>query len=391
MDFLNEYIKRYRSFIDAALYLNDKFENFNVLINYLYENLSPNENNDNLPKFSILRLMLGIWDKEVLSKLFDSIKAKTVNQYKALLINTLNINGSFKMMEDSNFLRSSLQSTSTNLSEYNNKNKEIDNNSNDVNKCNTLIQEVAKSFVDFSINEYSVFMLNSSTINLENSYYESFEMELIYQIKDVFGKCSNLKENEISHIQNNSILFNFIQRTREKIINMITDSLIEENFNEVKEYILAEKKEDKVLSNKDIGNYFQAFGDHLELKHEEEIFNRLYKNGDDQFMKYKIINSIRELTKHKNKYLFNYAEAFNWRCAEESAQETVNVIINKENEKRNIINCLENINNELYQITFNNKFTIIKEEFKAKDSLMLENERSNTFFNNSSFIELIKI
>jgi len=127
-------------------------------------------------------------------------------------------------------LRSSLQSSSTNLSDYYNRNKEIDNNSNDVNKISTLIQEVAKSFVDFSINEYSVFMLNSSKINLENSYYESFEMDLIYQIKDVFDKCSNLKENEISNFQNNSILFNFIQRTREKVINIITGSLIEEKF-----------------------------------------------------------------------------------------------------------------------------------------------------------------
>jgi len=112
---------------------------------------------------------------------------------------------------------------------------------------------------------------------------------------------------------------------------------LRKNFNEIKEYILAEKSEDKILNDKDIGNYFKAFGDHLELKHEEEIYNRLFKNRDDYFMKFKIIYTIRELTKHKNKYLFNYAEAFNWRYAEKNAQENVNVIINIENEKKGIL------------------------------------------------------
>jgi hypothetical protein len=63
-NFLNEYIKRvqfdliqHKSYTDTAIYLNDYLENFNVVVNYLYENSF--KNYPDFPKFSVFRLMVG--------------------------------------------------------------------------------------------------------------------------------------------------------------------------------------------------------------------------------------------------------------------------------------------------------------------------------------------
>lgn len=69
--FLNEYQKRYKSFIEAAVYLNNQLENLNVLVNYAYEfiqNKSFN-NQTNFPKFSVFKLMTLTWNREVLNKI----------------------------------------------------------------------------------------------------------------------------------------------------------------------------------------------------------------------------------------------------------------------------------------------------------------------------------
>lgn len=54
--FVDEYLKRYKAFIDVSIYLNDYLENLNVIMNYTYEYFW--ENYQTFPKFSILRLMV---------------------------------------------------------------------------------------------------------------------------------------------------------------------------------------------------------------------------------------------------------------------------------------------------------------------------------------------
>lgn len=67
--FLDSIIKRYSSFVEAAIYINENLENINVVVNYLYETLFKDCPNN--PKFSIYRLMIVIWHREVTTPLTD--------------------------------------------------------------------------------------------------------------------------------------------------------------------------------------------------------------------------------------------------------------------------------------------------------------------------------
>jgi hypothetical protein len=67
--FLDCYIKRYKAYIESAVYINELLENLNVLVNYLYETLYSDYPKN--PKFSIYRLMIIIWHREVTTPLTD--------------------------------------------------------------------------------------------------------------------------------------------------------------------------------------------------------------------------------------------------------------------------------------------------------------------------------
>lgn len=76
---INDYVKRYKSYVDASVHLNEYLENFNVLVNSVYEQLS---NNSVSPKFSIFRLMTITWNREVLQKLeSDQFSGKIANLF----------------------------------------------------------------------------------------------------------------------------------------------------------------------------------------------------------------------------------------------------------------------------------------------------------------------
>jgi hypothetical protein len=78
--FINEYTKRYRSYVEAAIYLNDYLENLNVLVNYVYD--TNEQFYSTLPKFSVMRLMMTTWNREVYGKLGRVYSDKLSNLYE---------------------------------------------------------------------------------------------------------------------------------------------------------------------------------------------------------------------------------------------------------------------------------------------------------------------
>jgi hypothetical protein len=78
--FINEYTKRYRSFVEAAMYLNDYLENLNVIVNLVYD--ANEQIYSTLPKFSVMRLMMSTWNREVFSKLGSIYSDKLSNLYE---------------------------------------------------------------------------------------------------------------------------------------------------------------------------------------------------------------------------------------------------------------------------------------------------------------------
>jgi hypothetical protein len=86
--FLNEYIKRCKSYVEAAIHLNTFLENLNVVVNYSYDLL--NQNSHRQPKFSVLRFMIITWNREVLEKINCKDKdflilEKSMNMYENFL------------------------------------------------------------------------------------------------------------------------------------------------------------------------------------------------------------------------------------------------------------------------------------------------------------------
>jgi hypothetical protein len=86
--FLNEYIKRCKSYVEAAIHLNTFLENLNVLVNFSYDLL--NQNSHRQPKFSVLRFMIITWNREVLEKINCKDKdfpilEKSMNMYENFL------------------------------------------------------------------------------------------------------------------------------------------------------------------------------------------------------------------------------------------------------------------------------------------------------------------
>ena len=54
---ITEYIRRYKAFVDYAIFFNEEMENFNVIVNYLYDYFFKNKP---IPsKFSLIRLFVS--------------------------------------------------------------------------------------------------------------------------------------------------------------------------------------------------------------------------------------------------------------------------------------------------------------------------------------------
>jgi len=130
--------------------------------------------------------------------------------------------------------------------------------------------------LDFSVNEYNVFYLNTSKMPL-NNYYNNIENILI-QIVDEVSK--NEKNSLIDNLRyfKNSVLFKskFINNTKYKLISVICNNIMsitkKQIFNTLVEYI--ESNSNKVNSN-ECNNYFLLHGEEPEFSY-DSIYKIIY-------------------------------------------------------------------------------------------------------------------
>jgi hypothetical protein len=93
---MNEYIKRYKAYVDSSISMNQYLENLNVIINYVYDfTFSSREckmNKEGAPKFSIFRMMIGLWNNEVFEKINSRISfaERITNIYENYLTKEFN-------------------------------------------------------------------------------------------------------------------------------------------------------------------------------------------------------------------------------------------------------------------------------------------------------------
>lgn len=90
-DILNEYIKIYKNYIDTAIGFNDYCENVNVAMNYCYEEIWKDQLA--FPKFSVFRLLVLTWNKELtnwLNKNDNTMLRSLKNSLLAIVEKSLN-------------------------------------------------------------------------------------------------------------------------------------------------------------------------------------------------------------------------------------------------------------------------------------------------------------
>ena len=176
-EFLSQFSNDHTFYVDIALTLNEKLENINVIINYMFLVIFNKE--VSIKKFSIYKMLLNIWFNEVYNNLSSSIAAN----FDYVL---------------------SLQLDNDNIS---------------------LIEQVVNSVLDFSIDEQSVTLINHTDLPTMKNY-DLLEDKLITSI---CGKLKN-KINSIASIDENMYLdviekikaFKLINRTKVKLLESIS-------------------------------------------------------------------------------------------------------------------------------------------------------------------------
>ena len=216
-EFIKEYNKRYKNFIDSAILINDLCENVNVTVNYLYEKIL--KDYPSFPKFSIFRLLLKIWYSEATNKIneSDSIISILKNNILSIYLNffsndldTIKMNIIFSKKHsylDDYFIQNSTQTltefTNTNYTSkcFSNQNSTIKNKIicpfgsyyEDNNICYSIIEQGLNCINDIFCNEYSVYHLNLTYIETNILYNE-----LISNILDsIESKITNLYKSLI--------------------------------------------------------------------------------------------------------------------------------------------------------------------------------------------------
>jgi hypothetical protein len=185
---LDNFIKRYKSFVEGSIYINNNLENLNVIINLIYEKLF-NGSESIEPKFSLYRLMLILYNRIVINPLTDETQNKNIiaitsNIYDIYLKeelrkvdlenNKIQFNNSINQI-----LRNSLSSTNDNsysnyedlinnlhsLSELN----DFDNSDADF-QISQFLENIPSILLDSICDEYSVFYINSTSFPISDNY-----------------------------------------------------------------------------------------------------------------------------------------------------------------------------------------------------------------------------
>jgi len=170
VNFLDEYITRWKSFTSLIQIFESEFNFIEVLVNSMYnhddiQNALP-KMKDNQPKFSFLRLMCRAWGKYVMKKLFHKFSETIIN----ILVNYQSKLS--KLAEDFDNLKKEKKYFSNYLK----------NNYSFSFIEGQIFSNALQMVLDVSINEYCVKQIEDSQVNL-NIFYPKLEERIMKQTK----------------------------------------------------------------------------------------------------------------------------------------------------------------------------------------------------------------
>ena len=222
---LDNFIKRYKSFVDGAININNNLENLNVIINLIYEELF-NGSKSFEPKFSIYRLMLILYNRLIINPLTDETQNKNIIKITSHLYD-IYLKEELRKIEYYNKNKSDFNNSlsTTKTSSFGNYEDLINNlySFTDINEIENFdadfqiiqfLENIPSILIDGICDEYSVFYINSTNFPIYGNY-KKLQDSLIKITNNNFNKFPNL-------ICNNKIL-DFINENEfinEKLINI---------------------------------------------------------------------------------------------------------------------------------------------------------------------------
>ena len=209
---INEYLLCFNNFVDSSILINRKCNNINVAMNYLYNELF--QNYPNFPKFSIFRMCIRIWfteanthligPKTLLSEIKEKLASLFSNNIKEELYKndknyskSVNYNKSKSFGLSTSFMLFKSDNTQTKMNDYFSPfglGTEYINTYNNSDKQYKILEKGLSIINDTFSNEYSVYLLNLSTIDT-NSFYNdlinNFNNSIKYYIFEIFNEYLN--------------------------------------------------------------------------------------------------------------------------------------------------------------------------------------------------------
>ena len=209
---INEYLLCFNNFVDSSILINRKCNNINVAMNYLYNQLF--QNYPNFPKFSIFRMCIRIWfteanthligEKTLLSEIKEKLASLFSNNIKEELYKndknyskSVNYNKSKSFGLSTSFMLFKSDNTQTKMNDYFSPfglGTEYINTYNNSDKQYKILEKGLSIINDTFSNEYSVYLLNLSTIDT-NSFYNdlinNFNNSIKYYISEIFNEYLN--------------------------------------------------------------------------------------------------------------------------------------------------------------------------------------------------------
>ena len=240
---INEYLLCFNNFVDSCITINKKCENINVVMNFLYNSLF--EKYPDFPKFSIFRMCIRIWFTEANTFLIgkSTLLSTIKNKLSSIFENNLKDELLYKM-EDNLKNNNSFNSKSVNFDKNksfgltssfmlfksdnlnfktNNGNfpfgSNFINNYNNSDKQYKILDKGLSIINDTFSNEYSVFLLNLSSIDANSLYMEvleNFKFSIRQYISKLFDIFLYEKNYDVKELIDNIFIFfdNYFFKTR---------------------------------------------------------------------------------------------------------------------------------------------------------------------------------
>ena len=274
-ELIKQYIKTHDNFVNFSLSINEKFNNINIIINYLYRFIT--DKNKGYYEFSLYKMLFKIMKNEI----YDKIETYLLKEFKILndqycqeLLESIDnerkqscdsgtkpdSNDSFEENDDFEMVECDLSSNEEKV---------------EITKKD-LINMFMKCVTDFSINEKNALAINHSKIKMDENYikYENILKDSFVEginnciikekkpVENIFLTVKNLLSINDEYYKRvnlgNYKGFNFIRRTKKIIFTEVQKCLeknlhqnIKEDFSEyIKNNTNDNNKEKNVINKK---------------------------------------------------------------------------------------------------------------------------------------------